>query len=81
MLFAFPNPVSQKMDSNQPEKDFEVAIVGGGICGLALACALAHKVKMVVFETAVNLVFPILANLPEPTIFSPRSGKSVQALV
>lgn len=40
------------MDSNQPEKDFEVAIVGGGICGLALACALAHKVKMVVFETA-----------------------------
>jgi 2-polyprenyl-6-methoxyphenol hydroxylase-like FAD-dependent oxidoreductase len=43
------------MDISQSDKkDFEVAIVGGGICGLALACALANKVKIVVFEAAVK---------------------------
>jgi len=41
------------MSPNQSfEKDFDVAIIGGGICGLALACALAGKVKIAVFEAA-----------------------------
>jgi 2-polyprenyl-6-methoxyphenol hydroxylase-like FAD-dependent oxidoreductase len=51
------------MGSLHFEKDFEVAIVGGGICGLALACALARTVKTVVFEAAVDLASAIVTNL------------------
>jgi salicylate hydroxylase len=42
--------------ASTPAKDFRVAIVGGGMCGLACAVGLAHRgIRADVFEAAVRL--------------------------
>ena len=44
----------------QNGKDFSLAIIGGGICGLTLAIALAKAgIRSDVFEAAVRLFYQI----------------------
>lgn len=48
------------MASSTPQKDFNVAIVGGGVCGLTCAIALSQRgVRVDIFEAAVGSISPL----------------------
>ena len=45
---------------SQPTKNFQVAVIGGGVCGLACAVALHRAgVSVDVFEAAVRVFIPL----------------------